>query len=341
MRVGFNPHKDKTQDASDYSHQVIIPVYVPNLEGYFQNGFEILKLCLNSLFTTIHDKTFVTIVNNGSCQMIVDYLNDLFEQNKIQEIIHTTNIGKLNAILKGISGNNFSLITISDSDVLFLTNWQKATYEVFENFSKAGAVCSTPSSRSLRTYTSNIYWDLFFSKKIKFINVLNPDALKKFAHSVGNIDFYNSIQLKKYLIITNNDKKAVVGAGHFITTYRASVFDGLDSRYTNYKLGGDSELKFLDIPIVKKGFWRLSTTDNFTYHMGNIVEDWMFDEVSKLEQNKEESSFQLKLVNPSSKWSYYIKSKFFAKFMLNKKIMKYYLIWKGLSKEEANNYLRG
>ena len=55
------------------------------------------------------------------------------------------------------------------------------------------------------------------------------------------------------------------------------VFNNLESRFTKYKLGGDSEGQFLDIPVVKKGFWRLSTADNYAYHMGNVLEDWMFD----------------------------------------------------------------
>ena len=222
MRVGFNPHKDKTQTKSDYFHQVIIPVYIPNQEGYFKDSFEILKLCLDSLFKTIHDKTCITIVNNGSCIEVVAYLNDLFHKNKIQEVIHTTNIGKLNAVLKGISGNSFPLITVSDADVLFLNGWQEASYSVFDAFPKTGAVCPTPSSRSLRTYTANVYWDLFFSNKLKCTPVVNPDALKMFGLSVGDANFYNPIQLKKYLTVTNEDKKAVVGAGHFVTTYRAA-----------------------------------------------------------------------------------------------------------------------
>ncbi|TPG40117.1 glycosyltransferase family A protein [Flavobacterium pectinovorum] len=339
MRVGFNPHKDKVQETSDYFHQIIIPVYIPNQDDYFKDGFEILKLCLNSLFATIHDKTFITIVNNGSCDLIKNYLNDLYAENKIQEIIHTVNIGKLNAILKGISGNKFSLITISDSDVLFLDNWQKATYDVFENFPKTGAVCPTPSSRSLRSNTANIYWDLFFSKKLKFTTVENPEALKKFAHSAGNIDFYNSVQLKKYLTITHKDKKAVVGAGHFVTTYRASVFDNLQKRYTNYKLGGNSESEFLDIPVVKNGFWRLSTSNNYAYHMGNVIEDWMFDLVFKTHDNHKEYTNDLKVIKSGSSFSYFIKSRLFAKFILNKKIMKYFIIRKGLSREEADTYL--
>ena len=119
MRIGYNPHKDKPQDKSEYTHQVIIPVYIPNFDGYFKDSFEIVQQCLNSLFFTSHNKTFFTVVNNGSCKEIADYLNQLFEQQKIHEVIHTENIGKLNSVMKGLVGNNIRLVTISDSDVLF------------------------------------------------------------------------------------------------------------------------------------------------------------------------------------------------------------------------------
>ena len=52
MRLGFNPHKDKKQIKSDYFHQVVIPVYIPNEEGYFKDSFVILQYCLQSLFKT-------------------------------------------------------------------------------------------------------------------------------------------------------------------------------------------------------------------------------------------------------------------------------------------------
>ena len=340
MRIGFNPHKDKIQEASDYWHQVIIPVYIPNQQGYFKDSFAILKLCLQSLLSTVHTKTYVSIVNNGSCDVIVDYLNSLHKDDKIQEVIHTTNVGKLNAILKGISGNNFPLITVSDSDVLFLNGWQESSYTVFDAFPKAGAVCPTPSSRSLRTYTANVYWDFFFSNKIKFTSVVNPDALKMFGFSVGNAAFYNEAQLKKYLTVLQDGEKAVVGAGHFVATYRGEVFNTLENRFAKYKMGGNSEGDFLDIPVVKKGFWRLSTADNYAYHMGNVIEEWMFETVSKLKQNNTVSNFKLQPIQPSSKIAYFIKSRLFAKLILNKKIMRYFLRYKGLTKQEAKEYIK-
>ncbi|WP_255373930.1 hypothetical protein [Flavobacterium sp. LM5] len=39
MRIGFNPHKDKAKETSDYFHQVIIPVYIPNQEAIFKSFY--------------------------------------------------------------------------------------------------------------------------------------------------------------------------------------------------------------------------------------------------------------------------------------------------------------
>jgi hypothetical protein len=339
MRIGFNPHKDVVRDKSDYLYQVIIPVYIPNFEGYFKDGLVILKFCIESLLKTSHSKTFITIVNNGSCNEVKHYLDNLLEKNSIHELVHTQNIGKLNAILKGLSGSNFDLITISDSDVMFLDNWQKATYTIFEAFPKAGSVCPTPSPRSLRIYTANIYWNYFFSNKMKFSAVENPEALLNFAHSIGNENFYNSEQLSQYLTINNNGVKAVVGSGHFVATYRSEIFENLAVKYSEYKLGGDSEYKILDLPVVKKGFWRLSTAQNYAYHLGNVKEDWMDITFQKIAINNESLGFSLPESKRTSRLMIFIQNKVFAKFLFNKKYFKYFLLQKGLSKQAKNHYI--
>ncbi|MCD0471092.1 glycosyltransferase [Flavobacterium sp. JAS] len=338
MRVGFNPNKDKSQERNVFSHHIVIPVYIPDQEGYFKDSFEILKLCLTSLFRTCHKKTYITIVNNGSSKLVIEYLDNLYNEKKIHELIHVTNIGYINAMLKGITGQNFDLITTADADVLFLEGWQEETYNVFENFSRAGAVCPTPSSRMLRTHTANLYWNFLFSKRMRFKTVINPDALRKFGTSIGHYDFYNEVQLRKHLTISNNNQLAVVGAGHFVVTYRADIFNVLKSRHTEYVLGGGSDDLF-DIPVIEKGFWRLSTADNYTYHMGNVVEEWMYNEVSRLRPSKEESTFQLSSVQAESKLAYLIKNKIFGRFILNKKILRKFLIQKGLTPDEARIYL--
>nr|WP_315155901.1 glycosyltransferase family A protein [uncultured Flavobacterium sp.] len=339
MRIGFNPNKDKLQGSNDFYHQVIIPVHIPNQEGYFKDSFKIFKFCLESLFKTCHSKTYIAVVNNGSCMEVINYLDNLYRHGKIHELIHTSAIGKLNAILKGLAGHNFDLVTISDADVLFLNNWQKETYTVFENFKKAGVVSPVPSSKMLKQFTANIYLDNLFSKRLKFTKTRDKNSLQMFASSIGNIGFYKDIHLNKNLTISNsnNNVSAVIGAGHFIATYKGNCFDGIKNRFSYYSLGGDSEKILLDKPAEDKGYWRLSTAGNYAYHMGNVFEDWMLETFSSIKESKTEITIPNNLTN---KPNTYLRpfAEFLFKVITQKAIWILFLRYKGLTKAEAKQY---
>lgn len=267
MRVGFNPHKDEPQQDSEFTHQVIIPVYIPNQEGYFKDSFAILKLCLESLFATIHKKTFITIANNGSDTSITQYLDTLLQQNKIHELIHTENIGKLNAILKGLAGNRIELVTISDSDVLFLPNWQAETVKVFQHVPNAGVVGIVPQFKMYESNCGNVIFDNLFNRRLKFFEVKNKEALIQFYDSLGWERNYNQDYLKYNLgLEINSDFKVLIGSGHFVATYKKDIFDEIIS-YIGFKMGGTSE-GYLDKLPLKKNYWRLTTEDNYAYHLG-------------------------------------------------------------------------
>ncbi len=339
MRVGFNPNKDKVLLKSEYTHQVIVPVYIPHQNDYFKDSFQILQLCLESLFKTSHAKTYITVVNNGSCIEVVNYLNKLQQEAKLQEVIHTTAIGKLNAILKGLTGHQFDLVTITDADVMFLNDWQKATYEIFEVFSRTGAVCTTPSSKSFNDNTFNIITECMFSKKLAFTKVKNPLGLKFFAASIENSNFYKPVHFEKFLTLTKYTIKAVLGAGHFMATYRGNVFSDLGVTATPFSLGGASETKILDLPVIQKGYWRLSTEDNYTYHLGNMKESWMYDTLNALKKEEKEINFVLhKSLKSPSKFLFWLKNKLPEKLFYRKPIRRFFLKYKGLTTEEVENY---
>lgn len=339
MRKGLNPNKDKINVSDDYFHQIIIPVYIPNNQGYFKDSLKVFQYCLDSLFNTCHDKTFFTIINNGSGVALTQYLDDLYANGKIHEVVHTNNIGKLNAVLKGIVGQNFSLITISDADVLFLSNWQNETYKVFNAFPKTGAVCPTPSSRVLKQYTFNIILNYFFSKKLKFTNVVDPNAMNEFAKSIDDLDFYNKYHLEKILTISNGNYRAVVGAGHFVTTYRKEVFDSIPKKYVEHILGGMSEEIFLDQPVAYQGYWRLSTEDNFAFHMGNVDEPWMKQTLATLSKN-EDIIEVIKVQSTKTPLTIkFIKENFFDRVLRKPYFWKRFLRYKGLTKAAAEHYI--
>lgn len=339
MRIGLNPNKNQQIEIGNYFHQVVVPVYIPNQEGYFKESLQLLKYCLESLFKTAHSKTYFTVVNNGSCKAVEDFINELHRNNTIHEVIHTDNIGKLNAILKGISGQNFPLLTITDADVLFVNNWQKATYEVFSAIPKAGVVCPSPSARVVKQHTFNVVLSHFFSKKLKFTPVVNRKAMERFAHSIDNPEFYNQYHLDKYLTFSSNNVKAVIGAGHFVATYKSAIFNQSLQRFTDYTLGGESEEVLLDKPAVDNGYWRLSTEDNYAYHMGNVEEPWMKTTLDGLTDESNEFELPKMTTSKASKIANYCKENFFIRIILKPFIWNWFLQYKGLSKEAAKNYL--
>lgn len=336
MRVGQNPIKNQVLVDENYTHQVIIPVHLPSEEGYFKDGLQILKLCLDSLMITSHDKTFITVVCNDCSIKVIEYISHLYALNNVHEVIFTNGIGKINAILKGLAGQNCPIVTISDADVLFLNGWQKATYDVFNAFPKAGAVCTTPSSKVLKQSTDNIYFDFLFSKKMQFETIVNPNAMMKFAESIGNPDFYNANQLKYNLIIQKNNCKAIVGAGHFVATYNRNIFKKPKAIFSNKKIGNDLQ-KFIDEPVLTKGYYRLSTVENFTYHMGNMKEDWMEKTIKALE--KHDYNYLLpKLETQKNNYFKRVLVKITFRIISNKNIWKLFLRLKGLTKEVAKQY---
>lgn len=337
MRIGFNPNKDKILEKFDFYHQIIIPVYIPHHESYFKDALQILEICLNSLFNTVHEKTFITVVNNGSSNKVVEFLEDYLKENKINELIHTINIGKLNAILKGVSGHDFELVTVTDADALFLSNWQKETYEVFKAFKKTGFVSPCPSSKVLKKYTSNIHLENIFDKRLQFTKVKNPKAQVEFARSIGNVNFYNEYHLEQYLTISNETIKAVVGGGHFVGTYRGDILRESKTVFSKFALGGTSEISILDKPVIDYGCWRLSTEDNYVYHMGNTLESWMSDMLLDLKKDKLLKKPKLTKVK-KSKILINFKTKFFNFFILRKPIWNFYLQFKGLDKKAIKNY---
>jgi cellulose synthase/poly-beta-1,6-N-acetylglucosamine synthase-like glycosyltransferase len=336
MRIGSNPNKEIYQEDSFFIHQIIVPVYIPNEEGYFADGLKILKICLNSLLNTIHDRTYITIVNNGSCENVVKYLDELFLEKKIKDLIHTDNVGKINAVLKGLSGNNIELVTITDADVLFLPHWQSETTKVFFKIPKAGVVGIVPQLRMFKTNCGNVIFDNLFKKHLKFITVKNPEALIHFYESIGWGRDFNPDYLKLGLGLEYNTIKCFVGSGHFVATYKKDVFEELISFIGGKKAAGIGE-DYIDKKSLEKDYWRLTTHDNYAFHMGNIYENWMEMTMGN-NIGMDYSNFNFVKRKKIGAFNYFLKNRLFAKFISIKWMVKLFLKWKKLPKEMIEKY---
>lgn len=341
MREGNNPIRNKKIENNDFSHRIIVPVFIPNLKGYYTDSFIIFKLCIQSILKTTNKQTAVTIINNGSCLEIIEYLNELFTANLVDEVINTQKVGKLNAILKGIRSSKEPYITITDADVLFKQNWLKETMDVFRLSNKVGVVGIVPQFKMYENLAHNVIFDNIFNKNLKFTKVKDIQGLKAFYKSIGWNDDYNKDYLEYNLSIQNKDKvKALVGSGHFVATYKRNIFDN-NLPFSNFLLGGESESLYLDLPVSKKNLWRLTTESNFAFHMGNKLEDWMTVFENSLNNYEPTNISFLKIKNKILKNKpliYFFKQRVFSKIFVKRWFKKLFYNNKGLPKEAVKNY---
>ncbi|WP_336127227.1 glycosyltransferase family A protein [Mesoflavibacter sp. CH_XMU1422-2] len=338
MRIGENISKDKLLNIKAYDHRVIIPLFIPSSDGYYQHSFKVFEICINSLNKTLCLPTKISVVSNNSEYSINQRLLEMQNQGLIDElIIEKEPIGKLNSILKVLRNTKERLVTVTDADILFKNNWLKEVLTIMDNFPKAAAVSPLPVFRTQNHYTSNIIFDHFFSKKIKFLPVKNPHALTLFAKSVG----WSRLDEKwKDVILTikNKEQIAVVGCNHCVVTYKTEIFKTIPKQDSKYLLGGDSEGVYLDKPPLAVDGYRLSTYDNYAYHLGNTTEEWMYNILNSLKKETVQlNSLKYKVLKEKPIRNF-VKNYVFKK-ILNKPFVKRFFYKKaGLNPKQLKNF---
>ena len=323
MRIGINPTKLDNKINVHFYHRVILPVYIPNLEGYFKDAIQILELCFTSLYRTSSKGTAITVIDNACCNEAKNYLEKQFAEGRIDQlIVNKINLGKVDPIMSIVRGCHEALITISDSDVLFKNGWLQAVQDVFAHFPKAGMVSSTPGALAFQDYCASTLWDNKFSSSLKFRQLVDPKDLRMFVESIGRPNMYNQHHYKNQLSLENNGLFAVVGCGHFVLTCRREAFDLAPKMPSKFLIEGNSEGKYIDQPNDVGGYWKLGTVKNLTYHMGNIWEPWMDEYFKEVREDRSNESFHLLASKPTTVLPYRIKAKlieslFKIKFLRN------------------------
>jgi len=293
MRVGSNPQKQERKITLTTHHRVVMVVYIPNEEGFYKDSFDVFKMCLDSLVSTINSNAAITVVNNGSHKKVSDFLNLYLEEKKIDTLIsHNENIGKIDALIGAARGAREKYITLTDSDILFVKGWQEKVEEVFTIFPNVGSVSPIPVRTGLYAGTSSVLKQILFGKiKFKFIPI--PENFINYNKFLESINWDLETQEdKNWPVIEKNKIRAVIGSAHQVLTIdRDILFKTTPSNPSLILVGNLSEHNNVDVPIDKAGKLRLSTYNNYAFHMGNKLEIWM----NGVQENNE------KLIDNSSK----------------------------------------
>ena len=286
MRKGFNPNKDKTLQSQNTSHRVIVPIYIPNSEGYFTEAFDVLKVCVTSLLATINDDTMVTLISNAATDEVNNYIKKLFEDGKIDRVVYNAqNVGKMNAIMAETRASFEEFITYADADVFFDKGWLKQTYAIFNEVPNAGFVSMNPTPKNLHFADTTLLSKLgpvLWSKK-PVSEVCNYDDLRHFHKSVDR-DKAVTDQIFTSENVHLVQKKYIIGAGHFCCTIKKTpTLKYVPKEPSEKAVSGKSENTYLDIPFNKTGLYRLSSPKAYVWHMGNTLEkEWVDNKLNSL-----------------------------------------------------------
>ena len=92
MRAGVNPTKGgKLIDREECHHRIVIPVHIPNEEGYFKDAYKIFEMGLFSILKTTISKVKISVISNKCSDEINARLLELYEKKNINELTELLN----------------------------------------------------------------------------------------------------------------------------------------------------------------------------------------------------------------------------------------------------------
>jgi hypothetical protein len=276
MRQGVNPEKFKGELNLKKQHRVVVVFYIPNLtEDYYCQALLVLDHCLNSLISTInHETTNITLINNNSTVEAENVVGK-YRGNIDKYVLYTENKGKVYAVIDEVRAVFEPFVTISDADVLFFKGWENAVFEVFQHYSKAGVVTPLPSPYGAFNHNSAVFFDAFFSRRLRYDKVVSDEDIDLYLKGVNNYDLINTpfkFNWKERQYYLAGEVKAIIGANHFVATYKSNLFKH-QSTFPDVKFANGYEGKFMDCLADERGMYRLSTIKSYAYHLGNQLDD--------------------------------------------------------------------
>ena len=279
MRLGMNPQKQERKLSLNTNHRIVVVVYIPNEEGFYKDSYNVFKTCIDSLIATSQSSSLITVVNNGSSDNVRRLLNHYLDEGKIDTLIaHKTNIGKIDALIGAARGVREKLITLTDSDILFVNGWQQCTIEIFNAFPNVGSVSPIPVRYGYQYATTSVIKKILL-KKLQLRHMPIPENFIDYNRYLDSINWPSDTnENTEWAVVCCKNVKAILGSGHQVLTIdRDVLFKTVPTNPSLTLVGGKSEYEYVDEPIDKAGKLRLATYNNFAFHMGNKLEDWMTD----------------------------------------------------------------
>ncbi len=275
-RSGYNPLKGKKIEGSFSFAPVSVCtiVYIPSMDGHWEESFEVLKLFFESLFSATSQSFDLIVFDNGSCKEVQDYLIDLRRQKQIQYLVLSQyNYQKLGALNDMLSIAPGDYVAYADCDVFFLPGWLKKSLDVLKTYPEAGYVSALPLVDKDQTRTFEyqvVVQDPTIN--IETGNLISDEFIHahRISYGLSPATYQRWLKDRRDVRITRNGVMAYLARTDFQFLLTRQAIEKLLPLPLDYS-GGTGPV--IESRIDNTGIWRLCTTEYMVHHMGNKVPD--------------------------------------------------------------------
>ena len=270
MRKGQNPAKFVHTVSRPERITAAVLSYIPFLSGYYAEGLDVLRACLDSMRRDAGLPFDLLVFDNGSCPEVLSYLEAERQAGRIQYLVLSEhNVGKggaWNFILGGAPGE---IISYCDSDVLFSPNWLKRSVELLEGFPNVGMVTARPFRTPPEFYDATLEWARQ-EAAVEEGDFIPWETFLEFNLSLGqseadNRKVYAETQDRR---IVFNGLTALAGGSHWqFTGWKATL-----QRFLPFEMGKPmGEVRQLDRRVDEAGLLRLMLPEPHAMNLSNTL----------------------------------------------------------------------
>lgn len=286
-RLGVSPTRGKQSEYAPARVTVAVLTFIPELEGYYRHRLEVLRACLESILTNTQGAYDLMVFDNGSCPEVRAYLSEKHQLGEIDLLMFSSrNLGKIGALQVMFHAAPGELIAYCDDDILFYPGWLKAHLEVFDTFPDVGMVSGLPvRSAANRAVIAN---RAFIAEQPAGVRVETvrwiPDEWERdWAASTGRDpeELLDVQRAQTDLRLTLNGVEAYPAANHFqYLAPREVLLKAIPDQWSGRLMG---QMVELDQSIDAQNCLRLSTTQRYVRHIGNVVSTALAEEVKAMD----------------------------------------------------------
>lgn len=270
MRTSGNPVKASPQLCGYKRHRIVVPVYIPNETGYYRDALRIFEISLKTLIATVdREKVNITVVDNASISDVYRIVAPYVHEGRVDQYLrNAVNRGRADVLISVAKSAFEPFVTTADGDALFEHGWLDAVESVYSKFPMAGVVCPYPLPTQRHMHTSSTW--LSQITRVRHGAVADANDMREFALSLDVPDFFSAEDYRAQWHLMKDGAAALIGAGHFVATYRQVVFRALEHRPSLLAARGN---RHIEECVDGLGLLRLSLPRAYVRHMGNVMEE--------------------------------------------------------------------